>query len=333
MGPASAYLRWLVIIGAMAGASYLTSFFLSYPEVYFPRFKKYLFWIMNTIVVIVTGYFVYISLTAGRLFFFSGHYWDFPVPVFYKVYALIVLGFFVTFSLVALVQIFKMPKESRFASASILIAFILVTILPGIMNAQSRDGAIGRGLYQTITDLVLVVGLFVANVVYINNTKDKTTIISRIIGISLASFLLVLQLVAYSVIQQSEANYDMVHTARAKNFIAGLETDQVPSFHYTYDTNQKEFILKKGMEDSAVDPKSYESEYWNYWALETILSYKQSKNWKEKTKSLLTLLPETSKGYAAEIKRLLALETITNPETLIHELESEKEKFSTQETN
>lgn len=327
MGPASAYMRWLVIIGAMAGASYLTSFFLSYPEVYFPRLKKYLFWVMNTIVVFVTGYFVSISLTAGRLFFFSGHYWDFPVPVFYKAYALIVLGFFVTFSLVALVQIFKMPKESRFASASILVAFILVTILPGIMNAQSRDGAIGRGLYQTITDLVLVVGLFVANVVYINNTKDKTTIISRIIGISLASFLLVLQLVAYSVIQQSDANYDMVHTARAKNYIAGLETDQLPSFHYTYDTNRKEFVRKKGSEESEVDPTGYESEYWNYWALETILSYKQSKDWKEKTENLVSLLPNTSKGYAAEIKRLLTLDTVKSPEALIHELESEKRKI------
>ncbi|TGK53539.1 HAMP domain-containing protein [Leptospira kanakyensis] len=327
MGPAAAYLRWLVIIGAMAGASYLTSFFLSYPEVYFPRLKKYLFGIMNFIVVTVTGYFVYISLTAGRLFFFSGHYWDFPLPVFYKAYALIVLVFFVSFSLVAIIQIFKMPKESRFATASILIAFILVTILPGIMNAQSRDGAIGRGLYQTITDLVLVVGLFVANVVYINNTKDKTTIISRIIGISLASFLLVLQLVAYSVIQQSESNYDMVHTARAKNFIAGLETDQVPSFHYTYDIGQKEFVQKKGMEETAVDPASYESEYWNSWALETILSYKGKSDWKEKTENLIPKLPETSRGYASEIKRLLALEKVSTPELLIEELESEKRKI------
>lgn len=327
MGPSSAYLRWLVIIGAMAGATYLTSFFLSYPEVYFPRLKKYLFLIMNSVVVTVTGYFVFISLTAGRLFFFSGHYWDFPVPIFYKVYAVIVLVFFVIFSLMAMIQIFKMPKESRFASASILIAFILVTIIPGIMNAQSRDGAIGRGIYQTITDLVLVVGLFVANVVYINNTKDKTTIISRIIGISLASFLLVLQLVAYSVIQQSESNYDMVHTARAKNYIAGLETDQVPSFHYTYDTNQKEFVRKKGIESTSVDPDTYQSEYWNYWALESILSFKGRNDWKESTKNLLSQLPETSKGYSAEIERLLSLDTVISPEALIQELESEKRKI------
>lgn len=327
MGPASAYMRWFVIIGAMAGSVYLTGFFLSYPEVYFPRLKKTIFRILSAVVVLVTGYFVTISLAAGRLFFFSGHYWDFPLPVFYKAYAIIVLVFFVAFTVVAILQLFKIPKESRFTIISILISFVLITMIPGFLNVLSRDGAIGRGLYQTITDLILVVGLFVANVVYINNTKDKTTIISRIIGISLASFLLILQLVAYSVIQQTESNYDMVHTARAKNYIAGLETDQIPSFHYSYDTKERRFTHHLGKEETKIEPKAYVAEYWNVWALEMILSFEKDSRWKEKTTSLLLELPETSRGYAKELQRLIADPNVKSPKDLIFAIESEKRKI------
>ncbi|MCW7497199.1 HAMP domain-containing protein [Leptospira levettii] len=327
MGPASAYMRWFVIIGAMAGSVYLTGFFLSYPEIYFPRLKKAIFWILSSVVVLVTAFFVYISLSAGRLFFFSGHYWDFPVPIFYKAYAVIVLVFFVSFTIVAILQLFKMPKESKFTLISILISFVLITMIPGFLNVLSRDGAIGRGLYQTITDLVLVVGLFVANVVYINNTKDKTTILSRIIGISLASFLLILQLVAYSVIQQTESNYDLVHTARAKNYIAGLETDQVPSFHYSYDIQNRSFVTHKGLEETKVEPNGYEAEFYNVWALEMILSFEKNENWKSKVNELLLRLPETSKGYSNEIKRLLKEDRISSPKELISEIESEKRKI------
>lgn len=327
MGPASAYMRWFVIIGAMAGSVYLTGFFLSYPEVYFPRLKKYFFSVLCVIVVLVTACFVYLSLSTGRLFFFSGHYWDFPLPIFYKAYALIVFVFFLSFTILAIFQIFKMPKESRFTLISILISFMLVTMIPGYLNVLSRDGAIGRGLYQTITDLVLVVGLFVANVVYINNTKDKTTILSRIIGISLASFLLILQLVAYSVIQQTESNYDLVHTARAKNYIAGLETDQIPSFHSTYDIQNQTFIKTQGLEETNVSPDLYQAEFWNVWALEKVLSWETSTTWKEDTIELLSTLPETSKGYSKEIFRLLEEGGLESPKDLIGAIESEKRKI------
>ncbi|TGL69029.1 SpoIIE family protein phosphatase [Leptospira jelokensis] len=327
MGPASAYMRWFVIIGAMAGSVYLTGFFLSYPEIYFPRLKKIIFRVLSAVVVFVTAYFVFISLTAGRLFFFSGHYWDFPLPVFYKAYAIIVLVFFVSFTVVAIIQLFKIPKESKFTIISILISFVLITMIPGFLNVLSRDGAIGRGLYQTITDLILVVGLFVANVVYINNTKDKTTIISRIIGISLASFLLILQVVAYSVIQQTESNYDLVHTARAKNFIAGLETDQVPSFHYSYDTKERTFHHHLGKEETKIEPNAYEAEFWNVWALEMVLSYENDPNWKEKTISLVNSLPKTSRGYAKEILRLTSEGDVQSAKELIARIESEKRKI------
>ena len=88
------------------------------------RLKKYLFWLMNSIVVLVTGYFVYISLTAGRLYFFSGHYWDFPVLAFYKVYAVIVLVFFVTFSLILITTVTSVMLEKPL----VLLTKVMMTI-------------------------------------------------------------------------------------------------------------------------------------------------------------------------------------------------------------
>ncbi|MDF3818777.1 SpoIIE family protein phosphatase [Leptospira sp. 96542] len=327
LGPASAYLRWLVIASAMMGAAYLTAFFLSYPEVYFPKTKKFLIRSMTAGVVLVTGFFVYASLHVGRLYFFSGHYWDFPLPSFYKIYALVVLFYFAIFIGTGIFQIFKMPKESKIALAVILFAFSVLTIIPGIMNAQSRDGAIGRGIYQTITDLLLVFGLFIANVMYINHTKDKTTILSRIIGISLASFLLILQLVAYTVIQQTEESYDLLHAERAKGYVGGLNTDQEPSFHFSFDINSKKFVQNKQELFSKLDPPSYEAEYWNFWLSSGIYNLKNDSNWKSNLTRLLNQVPATSEGYVAEINRLVSEESVDSPKALLSALDSEKRKI------
>lgn len=326
-GPASAYMRWIVICGAMTGAVFLTDFFLSFPETYYPRLKKYLRYFQLLAITLVMGYFVVSSLSSGRYFFFSGHYWDFPMPAFYKAYAIIVMFFFLIFTLAGITQIIKMPKESRIPIATILVSFMVVTLIPGVMNAQSRDGAIGRGLYQTVTDLVLVVGLFCANVMFINHTKDKTTILSRIIGISLASFLLILQMVAYTVIQQSEESYDLVHAERAKNYVFGLEVDQEPSFHFTFDTKKNEFLTPALDNSEGLIAEDYKAEFWNHFLVAKLSHLKPDSNWKTSLVSVLDSLPASSKGYKRELERILVESDVTSPKELVSIIDSEKRKI------
>ncbi|TGN18709.1 SpoIIE family protein phosphatase [Leptospira idonii] len=326
MGPSSAYLRWLVITSALMGATYLTSFFLSFPEEYFVRTRKYLFITMTSFVVIVTLYFVYISLNAGRLYFFSGHYWDFPLPQFYKFYALNVLSFFAIFIISGIVQIVRTTKDMKLVLGSILMSFAFLTIVPGILNAQSRDGAIDRGIYQTSTDLFLVIGLFASTVMYINNTKDKTTILSRIIGISLACFLLIIQLVAYVSIRQTEKNFDLANYQRAKNAVI-QPGDSKSAFHFTYDLTTNSGKSLKDPEKNSFSPASYTAEFWNAWLYEKIVSIKDSDSLQRSLETYLKQLPSDSLGYAEEIRYAVREEKIATSSDLIEYIDSLKRKI------
>ncbi|TGN08435.1 SpoIIE family protein phosphatase [Leptospira ilyithenensis] len=327
LGPAAAYMRWLVIPSALIGAAYLASFFLSYPEDTYPRFRKYLFISMMAVVAVFTVSFAYISLGAGRTYFFSGHYWDFPLAKFYKLYSLAVLVYFAIFAIVGIVQIIKTTKELRFVLAIILFSFLLITIVPGILNAQSRDGAIERGLFQTITDLLLVVGLFIAIVVYINNTKDKTTILSRIIGISLATFLLVIQLVAYVSIQQTEVSFDRIYFQQARSAVIDEDSRKKVSFFFTYDLNSREGKSLKDPENTTLSPKEYVPEFWNSWLYEEIISISDGESLRDRLDPILAKMPADSKGYVSEIKSAVDTGGVNTSSGLVTYLNSLKRKI------
>lgn len=62
----------------------------------------------------------------------------------------------------------------------------------------------------------LLLAYFLLLLLYINNTDDKTTIISRITGISMATFMLVLQGIAFIAIANQEKFYDQQRIQEAR---------------------------------------------------------------------------------------------------------------------
>ncbi|MDZ4727167.1 MAG: SpoIIE family protein phosphatase [Leptospira sp.] len=327
LGPNAAFLRWLVMPSAMLGATFLTSFFLSFPEEYHLRTRKIILRVLIFIVGLTTVYFITVSINSGRVYYFSGHYWDFPVPKFYKFYGLAVFLFFVIFIVVGIIQLIKMPKETRIPAGGILFSFALLTIIPGILNIQSRDGAFERGLYQTITDLLLVVGLFISTVFFINSTKDKTMILSRIIGISLATFLLVIQLIAYSSIHQTESSYDRIYYQEARSAVISKDVDNGVSFFFTYQLDERSGKSIKDPEGKTFEPIDYSEEFWNVWLLNSIRNISDTQNISEALDAIFLNLPEEQAGYVSEIQNAVNNLNIKKPSELVSYLESLKRKI------
>jgi HAMP domain-containing protein len=54
-------------------------------------------------------------------------------------------------------------------------------------------------------------GFFLLAIMYINNTRDKTTLITKIIGISMVTFLVMLQGISYFFLTDKELAYDEIH--------------------------------------------------------------------------------------------------------------------------
>ena len=206
--PISAYARWLVCPTAMFGAIELGRFFINFKDTDAKRKDRIFAYILYGIVLIGEIYFIAASWNSTRIYYPQSHYADFILPGFYKVYSVSVFSYFIVFSITGILTYRRVSKEDKFTALAILIAFLIVTIIPGVLNALSRDGAVSRATYQASVDLLVVIGLFFVVIIYINNTDDKTTIISRITGISMATFMLVLQVIAFIAISNQENSYD-----------------------------------------------------------------------------------------------------------------------------
>ncbi|GBF49241.1 stage II sporulation protein E [Leptospira ryugenii] len=327
MGPGSAYLRWLVMPNAMLGATFLCAFFLSFPEEYYLKTRKIVLRVLLLIILITTLYFIFVSFPSGRVFYFSGHYWDFPVPKFYKMYGIMVVLYFVTFIILDFIQLRKMPKESRIASFGIMMSFALLTIIPGVLNIQSRDGAFERGLYQTITDLLLVVGLFLSTVLYINSTKDKTTILSRIIGIALATFLLVIQLVAYFSIHQTESSFDMIYFQKSESVVQSNKIPNDTSFYFSYSLASQTGKSLKDPEGGQFSPNEYVEEFWNVWMLASLSNLSETDSLDTSVRRIFQSLPESTNAYQAELRRAIQAGECQTAQDLVRYLESIQKKI------
>jgi len=305
--PFSVYFRWGVIPMAMVGAIEICRFYINFKDINAKRKDRLTAYILYGIVALVQIVFVYLSLDAPRIYYAQSHYFDFKVPVFYKAYAIIVLSYFIVFAYFGIMTFRRVPKQNKFAALAILLSLLIITIIPAILNGLSRDGAITRATYQAVTDLLLVIGLFVAVVTYINNTEDKTTIMSRITGISMATMLLILQLIAFIAIQAQENSYDKQKMQEAN--MASISTNYSPDIRYIsyWDVNSNSFINKYVETKELPNFADYNSEFLN-----TLIWYKLSNikdsdaaTFRNEVESILASSHPLFGGYKALLRNYL----------------------------
>lgn len=306
-GPWSVFHRWIVIPSPFLGFLFLIMFFLHYPEpisrkVVIPVFSTALFGVL----VICVWYF-YESLSAKRVFYFSGHYWDFQINLFYKIYSAIILLYTAFFMIIGAWRMIKLKGKDRIITGIILIPLTLVTLVPGVFNAMSRDGAVSRELYQTVLDISLVIGLFVILVGYINYTSEKTSILSRITGITLATFFLILQIVSIFIFNKYEESYDLIKRKEVRLSVAGLEISKDAEYVFEYDPDA----------DSVQTRFSKNSEQPNEFMLREFRFFKVAHNLFElpslsnreladKAESILKNSPAGFEAYKAGVKEYLS---------------------------
>ena len=84
-------------------------------------------------------------------------------------------------------------KGMRWVVVALALSYLGAVIVPSITNTLSREGVIDRQIFQITWDLFTVVGYFFMTIFYINNSRDRTTLIAKIIGITLVTFLLLMQ--------------------------------------------------------------------------------------------------------------------------------------------
>lgn len=302
-GPWSVFHRWIVIPSPFLGFLFLIMFFLHYPEPVSKKIVRSIFFSALVGVIVICAWYFYESLTAKRVFYFSGHYWDFQINLFYKIYSVMILLYTVIFMGIGTWRMFKLKGKERIITSIILIPLSLITLIPGILNAMSRDGAVSRELYQTVLDIALVIGLFVILVGYINYTSEKTSILSRISGITLATFFLVLQIVSLFIFNEYENSYDLIKRKEVRLSVSGLDVSRDAEYVFEYDPESDS--ARRYTSHSSLEPNETALREFRFFKISHTLfelPLLSNKEFREKVESVLKNSPAGFEAYRAGVR-------------------------------
>lgn len=211
--------RWITVAFVFPAIVHMLQFFFHYPALTHPRAAKAFLVIWYAITIGTAVYFFAGTISAPRVYHYDGHYWDFDADaISANVARLIQLGvlcFFVIGSWRTIVT----PGRERWVVLGMMLALLTLSVVPSALNTRSREGAMDRGTFILLWDLLSVLGIFSMIVLYINNTKDRTSFMVKIVGISLVVALLILQGLSYFLIKEREYVYDAVHVETSRRII------------------------------------------------------------------------------------------------------------------
>ncbi|GIX42416.1 MAG: hypothetical protein KatS3mg129_2149 [Leptospiraceae bacterium] len=140
-------------------------------------------------------------------------------------------------------------KKSRNAILIYTISVLIGAVIPGILNTLSRDGVVDRGIYVNALVILEVLAFFAVVILYINVTEDRTTFMAKIIGITLVTFLLLMQGLAYITLGDKEKEYDALRIENIEKAIKAQIYHPEMVYLYKYDLNNHEHYYVYTRED------------------------------------------------------------------------------------
>ncbi|HRG48742.1 MAG TPA: SpoIIE family protein phosphatase [Leptospiraceae bacterium] len=219
--PFAAFHRWGSVGFILPGVLHLTQWLFYFPEDNYPRVRKSFQYIQWIIVFIVEGIFIYVSLHSNTKFHFTGHYWDFDAEWVSKIVGIVIFGYILLIPVVGIWKTFVVKTPDRWALLQVTIAIMVASIIPAYMNILSRDGILDRGIYLTSFVLFTVFGFFFVVIIFINETKDRTSFMAKIVGVTMVTFLLLMQGMSFVTMRDKEVEYDAIRVENLERYLEG----------------------------------------------------------------------------------------------------------------
>lgn len=294
--PFAAYHRWITVLFVFPVGIHITLFFFHYPELIYPKLARAMGITLYIISIIVAVIFFLQTYSAPKIFHFSGHYWDFDADNVSKFVSIIILIFIGNFFILGICRFFITKRKERWTILSMNIVFTICIVAPAIANTLSRDGMLDRGTYQVFEDLSVIVGFFIVAIIYINNTKDRSNFMTKIIGISLATLLLIFQGLSYFALQDIEDAYDSMRIKDMKLALKAGQKMHGLQYIVSYSIKDDKFNKIYTMPGTDIDYMYYRTEFLNTLLLKKIKNLK-SDNFIEEVNKLLETSHPFFVGY------------------------------------
>jgi HAMP domain-containing protein len=240
--PVGAYHRYLTVGFVTLAIVHFTQWALRFPENTTPRIARTILVVEWIVSLLGTAAFVYATTLTGKKYHFSAHYWDFDADKASKF-----VGYLIMFKIAVMVGVavwrtIVVKTRERWAIPLITVALLIAALVPSILNVQSRDGVVDRGTFILYFVLLIVIGFFLVILTYLNTTKDKSTFMVKIVGVTLVTFLIMMQFVSLFTMRDREEEFDALHT---QYMFRALESRKIePGIDYVLKLDPKKNTLE-----------------------------------------------------------------------------------------
>ncbi len=306
----NAVTRWVNFYTAMSAGLHLSIFFHAFPTVRSRKVIRYTLWIGYATVFASCGYLAYAMANSPYYYLFNSHFWDSDSLPAQKLVSFAIVLHFVHFIVIGVWRGFKEHGEERSGIWTMAFAFLFATIPPAILQVLSRDNLVARSTFMTTTVIFNLVGYFVAIVVFINITKDKTSLLGRITGITLLTVLLLFQSVAYYWMHFTEESFDKVRAAEVRESYSEGKKPKEAVLEVIYDYAQKKMLTP--VEPTYASAAQIQRDASALYLVHTLLSLAPKPDWKTQAKLSVGTIEEFSPIQAAYLQKILEKESVTS---------------------
>ncbi|MFN3604550.1 MAG: SpoIIE family protein phosphatase [Leptonema sp. (in: bacteria)] len=245
--------RIITVTLALLGTLHLFYFLINYPKSNWKVIPKILFYVFYIIDLILIILFIIESLKVGKIYKFDGHFWDVDEYKLSQIVGLfIVINGFMSF-FTGIIRSFII-RNFRIPLLLLSLGIFLTVILPAVTNLLNRVFIISREEHQNIWAVFGNLGCFIILVTYVNYTREKTTLLSKLYAISLTSVLIILQFVNFFVLQERDRLFDLIQSEKSRNAILhfdykieGLKSiiliDPNLEYRILYDATKNQYFL------------------------------------------------------------------------------------------
>ncbi|MCB1189759.1 MAG: SpoIIE family protein phosphatase [Leptospiraceae bacterium] len=315
--PYAVYGRLIVLIFILFQQIALLQFIFHFPDLKTPRLSKDIFYIQTGIVVLFSFALIWEGFNSEAFYDFDGHYYEFDMPFLYKMNSYIALFCILITITFNLWKISISPKDKKLGLILILIGIMVAFLAPGIGNLLNKLGLVSRYAFIGTVCFSYLIGFFLIMTAYINNTKDKTTFMFKIVGISFLTFMLIYNALSYFIMNKFDEVYDNLLNEKLSMIVNTQKKthDLRYVIEYIPETNEYQFLFNPN--NYHLEQKNYKQELNNAFVLQNLSEVTETlgkKEWIKKISNISIQDNEYLKGYIGYL--LIYLNSLPNDKKL-----------------
>ena len=300
--PLASYHRWITVMTILTQLTFFAFAIFSFPDVRYPLFRKIYAVIIFSIAILLLVLFLKESYQSSKVFQFTGHYWDFDAEKTSKLVAAYILFLMFPIIISGIWRAIINRGIERWAVLFISSVLFISFFIPGITNMLSRDGLLDRGTHQILLNLSNLLGAFIAVIIYLNTTKDRSSFMSKILIVTVATLLVMVQGFTFYSLQDQEKSFDTLLKSETH---LSLRTDTYPAdmkymVSYSYKDGSVSSKYSKDNSTLTLNFSEINLEFHNTLIYEKIQQLDKSK-FKAELETLLSGTDRNFAGYKSAI--------------------------------